>query len=95
MKQKSLMKKRLNQLLHLVHVYMDEFMNLQLVTRKAQGKQRKTLINAIFPTVKLKWEILSYYITTEDRKGRKFSFAWLGHYIISKITPKGVTTLKK
>ena len=54
MKQKSSMKKRLNQLLHLVHVYMDEFMNLQLVTRKAQDKQRKTLINAIFPTVKLK-----------------------------------------
>ena len=45
--------------------------------------------------MKLKWEILSCYITTDDRKGRKFSFAWLGHYIICKITPKGVTTLKK
>ena len=31
----------------------------------------------------------------KDRKGRKFSFAWLGHYIVSEKTPKRVTTLKK
>ena len=31
----------------------------------------------------------------KDRKGGKFSFAWLGPYVVSEITPKGVTTLKK
>ena len=31
----------------------------------------------------------------EKTKGRRFSFAWLGPYIISEITPKGVTTHKK
>ena len=65
--------------------------------RKTQYKQ-KTLIDAIFPTVKLKWEILSYYVTTQQKKrqeGKKF-FICIGWsiYIISKITPKGVTTLK-
>ena len=29
------------------------------------------------------------------RKGGTISFAWLGPYIVSEITPKGVTTLKK
>ena len=30
----------------------------------------------------------------KDKKGGKFSFALLGPYIVSKNTPKGVTTLK-
>ena len=47
--------------------------------------------------MKLKWEILSYYVTTKENteKGGKFSFAWLGPYIVSEITSKEVTTLKK
>ena len=28
-------------------------------------------------------------------KGENFSFAWLGLYIVSKVTPKRVATLKK
>ena len=31
----------------------------------------------------------------KDREGGNFSFAWLGPYIVSEITPKVVTTLKK
>ena len=57
--------------------------------------KRKTLIDAIFPTAKLKCEILSYYVTTKDRKGGKFLLAWLVLYIVSEFTHKGVTTLKK
>ena len=64
--------------------------------RKAQDKQNKTFIDAIFPTAKLKWEIISYYVTKKkDRKGGKFPFARLDPYIVSEITPKRVTTLKK
>ena len=57
--------------------------------------KRKTLIDTTFPTAKLKCEILSYYVTTKDRKGGKLLLAWLGLYIASKFTHKGVTTLKK
>ena len=32
---------------------------------------------------------------SKDRKGGKFSFVWLGPYIVSEITAKGVTTLNK
>ena len=47
----------------------------------------------MFPTVKLKWEIFSYYVTANGN-GRKFSFAWLDNYMVSEITPKGGTKLK-
>ena len=65
--------------------------------RKAQDKQKKTLIDAIFPTAKLKWEVLSYSITRKEKTEREESFicmAWSGPYIVSEITPTGVATLK-
>ena len=59
MKQKSSMKKRLSQFLHPLHVHVDKFMNLQLVTlEKLKTSKRKTLIDAIFPTTKSVWDIL-------------------------------------
>ena len=49
-------KKRLRQLLYPLRVYVDKFMNLQLVTQeKLNTSKRKTLIDVIFPTAKLKW----------------------------------------
>ena len=42
--------------------------------RKAQDRQKRTFIDAIFPTAKLKWEILSYYVTTEEKTEREESF---------------------
>ena len=39
--------------------------------------------------------ILLHNNKRKDRKGGRFSFAWLGLYIFSKITPKRLTTLKK
>ena len=50
--------------------------------RKAQDKQKKTLIDAIFPTAKLKWEVLSYAITRREKTEREESFicmAWSLH----------------
>ena len=81
MKQKSSMKKRLRQFLYPPYVYVEKFMNLQLVKQEKlkASKQKKTLIDAIFPTAKLKWEILSYYVTTKEKTERKKVFicmAW-------------------
>ena len=52
------------------------------------------MIDAIFPTAKLKWEILRKN-KRKDRKGGNFACSWLGPYIASKITSKGAKTLKK
>ena len=53
------------------------------------------MIDVVFPTVKLKWEILSCNNKRKDRKIGKFSLAWLGPYVVPEMTPKGVTTFKK
>ena len=39
--------------------------------------------------------ILLHNNKRKDRKGETFSFAWLGFYIVSEITAKGVTTLNE
>ena len=64
--------------------------------RKAQDKQKKTLIDAIFPTAKLKWEVLSYSITRKEKKGRKVSFVWLGPVLtlFLKLHPQELQRLK-
>ena len=59
MKQKSSMKKHLRHFLHPLHVHVDKFINLQLVTlEKLKTGKRKTLIGAIFQTAKSMWDIL-------------------------------------
>ena len=52
------------------------------------------MINAIFSTAKLKWEILSYYVTTKEKRETE-EIAWFGSYIVSEITAEEVTKLKK
>ena len=58
--------------------------------RKAKDKQKKTLIDATFPAAKLKWEILSYCLTTKEKTEREESFHWYGLVFISfsKLHPK-------
>ena len=81
-----------------LHVYVDKFINLQLSNiRKAQDKQKKDFDRRHLSNSEIKVGdlILLSNNKRKDRKGGKSSFAWLGPYIVSEITPKVVATLKK
>ena len=54
------------------------------------------MIDAIFATVKLKWDILSYYVTTKEKTKREESFCLYGLVLIlfPKLNPKKLQRLK-
>ena len=92
------MEKLLKKFFSPLHVYVEKFINLQLSNiRKAQDKQKKDLDRHHLSNSEMKVGdlILLSNNKRKDRKGGKFSFAWLGPYIVSEITPKLVATLKK
>ena len=64
--------------------------------RKAQDKQRKDFDRRHLPNSEMKvGNLILFRINKrKDIKRGRFSFAWLDRYIVSEITPKGVTTLK-
>ena len=64
--------------------------------RKVHDEQKKDFDRHHLSNCKIKMRdlILLRNSKRRDRKGWKFSFAWLGHYIVSEITLNGVTTLK-
>ena len=66
-------------------------------TIKAQCKQKKGFDRRHLSNSEIEVEhlILLRNNKRKDRKGGNFSFAWLGPYIVSGITSKGGTTLKK
>ena len=65
--------------------------------RNAQDKQKKDFDQRHLSKTEIKVEdlILLCNNKRKDKKGGKFSSAWLDTYIASEITPKGVTLLKK
>ena len=65
--------------------------------RNAQDKQKKDFDQRHLSKTEIKVGdlILLCNNKRKDKKGGKFSSAWLDTYIASEITPKGVTLLKK
>ena len=65
--------------------------------RKAQDKQKKGFDRHHLSNSEIKVGDLILLLNNKrkDRKGGKFLFTWLGPYIVSKVTPKGTTKLKK
>ena len=65
--------------------------------RNAQDKQKKDFDQRHLSNTEIKVRdlILLCNNKRKDKKGGKFSSAWLDTYIASEITPKGVTLLKK
>ena len=75
MKQKSSMKKRLRQFLHPLYVYVEKFMNLQLVTYKGLKTSKKDFDRRRLSSSEIQVGdlILLYNNKRKDKKEGKFS----------------------
>ena len=64
--------------------------------KKLKTRKERLYLTPFFESkIKVGDLILLHNNKRKDRKGEKFSFAWLGFDIVSEITAKGVTTLNE